>query len=86
MSDRLHLRLQASGSTSASLWWRRILSSGSSLLETRMPRGVWRVVLEKKLSARSGREPCLSATDLHLVGLGASEVGLPWCRMPVTPL
>ena len=51
-----------------------------------MPRGVWRVVLEKKLSARSGREPCLSATDLHLVGLGVSEVGLPWCRMPVTPL
>ena len=66
--------------------WRRILSSGSSLLETRMSRGVWRVVLEKKFSARSGREPCLSATDLHLVGLGASEVGLPWCRMPVTPL
>ena len=56
------------------------------MLETRMLRGVWRVVLEKKLSARSGREPCLSATDLHLVGLGASEVGLPWCRMPVTSL
>ena len=51
-----------------------------------MPRGVWRVVLEKKLSARSGREPCLSATDLHLVDPDASEVGLPWYRMPVTPL
>ena len=61
MSDRLHLRLQASGSTSASLWWRKILSSGSSLLDTRMPHGIWRIIFEKTPSTRSGQEPCLGA-------------------------
>ncbi len=61
MSDRLHLRLQASGSTSASLWWRRILSSGSSLLDTRMPHGIWRIIFEKTLLTRSGQELYLGA-------------------------
>ena len=27
-------------------------------LETRMPRGIWRAVFEKRPSTRSGREPC----------------------------
>ena len=49
MSDRLHLRLQATGSASASSRWRRILSSGSSLLNTRMPRSVRRAVLEEEV-------------------------------------
>ena len=49
MSDRPHLRLQATGSASASSRWRRILSSGSSLLNTRMPRSVRRAVLEEEV-------------------------------------
>ena len=61
MSDRLHLRLQTTGSTSASPWWRRILSSSSSLLDTRMPHGIWRIIFEKMPSTRSGQEPCLGA-------------------------
>lgn len=59
MSDRPHLRLQATGSASASSRWRRILSSDSSLLNTRMPRSVRRAFLEKRPSTRSGRKPQL---------------------------
>ena len=61
MSDRFHFHLWTTGSTSASLWWRRILSSGSSLLDTRMPHGIWRIIFEKTPSTRSGQEPCLGA-------------------------
>ncbi len=59
MSDRPHLRLQATGSASASSRWRRILSSDSSLLNTRMPRSVRRAFLERRPSTRSGRKPQL---------------------------